>query len=145
MPTRKIFRRIVTSLCKWEPSDRWVSRFLHRYPDDLLTAWTTPMEKSHHDAALYDSFCSYFDLLHSIIKQHSIEPENTYNMDEKEFMIGVMSKSVRIFDKRLFGRRKYKLASHDGNRKWVTVVGAVGADGFVLPPAVIYPSSSLQM
>jgi hypothetical protein len=145
MPTRKILRRIVTSLCKWEPSDRWVSRFLHRYPDDLLTAWTTPMEKSRHDAASYDSFCSYFDLLHSTIKQHSIEPENTYNMDEKGFMIGVMSKSVRIFDKQLFGRRKYKLASHDGNRKWVTVVGAVGADGFVLPPAVIYPSSSLQM
>jgi hypothetical protein len=27
----------------------------------------------------------------------------------------------------------------------MTVVGAVGADGFALPPAVIYPSLSLQM
>jgi hypothetical protein len=27
----------------------------------------------------------------------------------------------------------------------VTVVGAVGANGFALPPAIIYPSSSLQM
>jgi hypothetical protein len=103
------------------------------------------MEKARHDAASYDSFCSYFDLLHSTIEQHSIEPENTYNMDEKGFMIGVILKGVRIFDKKLFGRRKYKLASHDGNRKWVTVVGAVGADGFALPPTVIYPSSSLQM
>ena len=67
------------------------------------------MEKSRHDAASYDSFCSYFDLLHSTIKQHSIEPKNTYNTDEKGLMIGVMSKSVGIFNKRLFGRRKYKL------------------------------------
>jgi hypothetical protein len=101
------------------------------------------MEKARHDATLYDSFCSYFDLLHSIIEQHLIELQNTYNMDEKGFMIGVMLKGVRIFDKQLFRRRKYKLASYDGNRKWVTVVGAVGADGFALLPTVIYPSSSL--
>jgi hypothetical protein len=60
-------------------------------------------------------------------------------MDEKGFMIGAMSKSVGIFDKRPFGRWKYKLSSHDDNRIWVTVIEAVRADGFVLPPAVIYP------
>jgi hypothetical protein len=103
MPTRKILVRIIKSLCKWEPSDRWVMRFLHRYPDDLLKAWSAPMEKQRHDAASYDSFRSYFDLLHSTIEQHSIQPENTYNMDEKGFMIGVMSKGVRIFNKQLFG------------------------------------------
>jgi hypothetical protein len=90
MPTRKIFVRIIKSLCKWEPSDRWVMRFLHRYPDDLLKASSAPMEKQRHDAASYDSFRSYFDLLHSTIEQHSIQPENTYNMDEKGFMTGVM-------------------------------------------------------
>ncbi|KAF1922357.1 uncharacterized protein M421DRAFT_78579, partial [Didymella exigua CBS 183.55] len=79
-----------------------VTRFLYCYPDNLLTAWSAPMEKQRHNAALYNSFCSYFNLLHSTIKQHSIQPENTYNIDEKGFMIRVISKGVRIFNKQLF-------------------------------------------
>ena len=71
--------------------------------------------------------------------------ENTYNIDEKGFMIRVIGKSVRIFDKQLFRLRRFKLASHDGNRQWVTVVGAIAANGFALPPAVIYPLSSLTV
>ncbi|KAF1928543.1 uncharacterized protein M421DRAFT_62232, partial [Didymella exigua CBS 183.55] len=74
---------------------------LRRY-NDLLTAWSAPIEKQHHDAASYDSFCSYFNLLHSTIKQHSIQPENTYNIDEEGFIIRVMSKGFRIFNKQLF-------------------------------------------
>ncbi|KAF1925598.1 uncharacterized protein M421DRAFT_69684, partial [Didymella exigua CBS 183.55] len=79
-----------------------ISCFLHRYPNKLLTAWSAPMEKQRHDAALYDSFRLYFNLLHSIIKQHAIEVENTYNIDKKGFMIRVIRKSVRIFNKKLF-------------------------------------------
>ncbi|KAF1927805.1 uncharacterized protein M421DRAFT_65115, partial [Didymella exigua CBS 183.55] len=79
-----------------------VTRFLYRYPDNLLTAWSAPIEKQRHDAALYDSFCLYFDLLHSTIKQHLIQLENTYNIDKKGFIIRVISKGVRIFNKQLF-------------------------------------------
>jgi hypothetical protein len=145
MPTRKVLVRIITPLCRWPPSNRWISRFLHRYPNELLTASSALMEKQRHDAALYNSFRLYFNLLHSTIKQHVVEVENTYNMDKKGFMIGVIRKSVGIFDKKLFRLRRFKLASHDGNRKWVTVVGAVGADSFALLPAVIYPLSSLTV
>ncbi|KAF1923989.1 uncharacterized protein M421DRAFT_73656, partial [Didymella exigua CBS 183.55] len=75
---------------------------LHRYPNELLTAWSAPIEKQRHNAALYNSFRLYFNLLHSTIKQHAIEVENTYNMDKKGFIIRVIRKSVRIFDKKLF-------------------------------------------
>ena len=58
-------------------------------------------------------------------------------------MIGVIGKSVRIFDKKLFGLRRFKLASHNGNRKWVTVVGAVGANSFALLPG-LYSGSTID-
>ena len=38
--------------------------------------------------------------------------------------------------KRLLG------ASQDGNRDWITLLGAVCADGTALPPALIYGASS---
>jgi hypothetical protein len=75
------------------------------------------MEKQRHDAASYDSFRLYFDLLYSTIKQHAVEVENTYNIDEKGFIIRVIRKSVRIFNKKLFGLRRFKLASYNSNRK----------------------------
>ena len=45
------------------------------------------------------------------------QPENTYNMDEKGFMIGVTGRSKRVFDKLLFGQKQFKQSLHDGNRE----------------------------
>ena len=69
-------------------------------------------------------------------------PRDTYNMDEKGFMIGVIGKTKRVFDKVLYKKRQYKQASYDANREWVTVIGAICADGSHLPPAVIYSADS---
>ena len=76
------------------------------------------------------------------VKELNVLPENTYNMDEKGVMIGVIGKTKRVFDKLLYKERRYKQASHDANWEWVTVIGAICADGCHLPPAVIYPADS---
>jgi hypothetical protein len=136
---------IVAPLSAWPPSDRWVTRFLHRNRDTLISAWTTPMEKSGHEADSGERYRLYFDLLHGKIDEHKVEAENTYNMDEKGFMIGVIGRSVRIFDKQQYKLKQYKQASHDGNRKWVTVLASICGDGSALPPAVIYPSPSNEV
>ena len=131
-----------TPLCDWEPSDRWVSRLIHRHPNDLTTAWTTPMEGNRHMADNGERYRLYFDLLSRKIKEFDVLPRDTYNMDEKGFMIGVIGKTKRVFDKVLYKKRQYKQASHDANREWVTVIGAICADGSHLPPAVIYSADS---
>lgn len=140
MPTRQMIINIITPLCNWEPSDQWVTRFLHRNHDTLITAWTTPMETSRHEADSRDRYRLYFDLLHSKIKEHEVEAENTYNMDEKGFMIGVIGRSKRIFDKALYGKKQYKQSTHDGNREWVTVLATICADESTLPVGVIFPA-----
>jgi hypothetical protein len=37
-PTRQMIINFATPLCRWEPSDTWVTRLIHRHNDHLLTA-----------------------------------------------------------------------------------------------------------
>ena len=117
MPTRQMIINFTTPLCAWEPSDSWVTRFLHRNKEMLITAWTTPMESSRHRADSGAKYSKYFELLHQKVAEYDLQPENTYNMDEKGFMIGVSSRSKRVFDKLLFSQRQFKQSLHDGNRE----------------------------
>jgi hypothetical protein len=144
-PTRQMIINFATPLCRWEPGDSWFTRLLHRHPDDLITAWATPMESTRHIADNYERYRLYFDLLTKKVTEFDVLPENTYNMDEKGFMIGVIGKTKRVFNKVLYKQRRYKQPSHDANREWVTVIGTICADGTYLPPAVIYPAASKKV
>jgi hypothetical protein len=73
--------------------------------------------------------------------QYNLLPENTYNMDEKGFAIGVTGRSKRIFDKVLYNQKQFRQSLHDGNRKWVTLLATICADGSHLPPCIIYPAA----
>ena len=48
---------------------------------------------------------------------HSIEPEHTYNMDEKGFVIGKVRKSKRAFSKPLYKQKHSQQARQDNNRE----------------------------
>jgi hypothetical protein len=100
------------------------------------------MEGNRHDADNGERYRLYFDFLTRKIKEFDVLPRDTYNMDEKVFMIGVIGKTKRVFDKVLYKERRYKQASCDANRKWVTVIGGICADGTPLPPAVIFSVAS---
>ena len=45
----------------------------------------------------------YFELLRKKIEQYKVEPQHTYNIDEKGFLIRILLKI-----KRIFSRRRYK-------------------------------------
>ena len=141
MPTRQMIINFATPLCDWEPSDSWVTRFLHRHHDTLLTAWSTPMESVRHKADSSEKYNQYFTLLHQKMAEHEVLPENTYNMDEKGFMIGVILRAKRCFDRVLYERKQNKQSQHDGNREWVTVLATICADGSTLPPGIIFPAA----
>jgi hypothetical protein len=50
----------------------------------------------------------YFEHLGGKIDFYEVEPEHTYNMDEKGFMIGAVGRQKRIFSKRLFKKKQFK-------------------------------------
>lgn len=51
-----------------------------------------------------------------------------YNMDEKGFLIGYLTKSKRVFTKTLFESHRLVGTAQDGNRTWVNVVATICAD-----------------
>jgi hypothetical protein len=60
-------------------------------------------------------------------------------MDEKGFLIGVMGKTKRVFNRNEYTRGKLLGAGHDGSRTWITLVGCICQDMTTLPPFLIYP------
>jgi hypothetical protein len=76
------------------------------------------MNNSHHKADSGSKYSVYFDLLHEKIEQYHIEPRHTYNMDEKGFMLGVVSRSKRIFSRASYeegrGGVLYRMALESG-------------------------------
>jgi hypothetical protein len=59
------------------------------------------METSRYEANSSNRYRLYFNLLYGKIKEHKVEAKNTYNMDEKVFIIRVIGRSRRIFNKAL--------------------------------------------
>ena len=68
-----------------------------------------------------------------MIKFYNISQSNTYNMDEKGFMMGVALRYKVISKKSQRSAKK----TQDGSREWVTVIETVSGDGQVLRPMII--------
>jgi hypothetical protein len=59
-------------------------------------------------------------------------------MDEKGFLVGITSRSKRVFSKQLWQQKKVTAALQDGSREWITILATICADGTALQPAIIY-------
>ena len=132
-PTRQMIQNFASEIARTQLSESWVSRFLNRHPDRLTVKWSDPMTAERHNAESHEKYKEYFDILQLKINQYEVLPENTYNMDEKGFMIGVIGKSKRVFSKSSYGRQHNRQSLHDGNREWITLLAGVCADGSALP------------
>jgi hypothetical protein len=141
-PTRDMIRNFASDICHNHVGDGWVTRFLHRNHDHLISKWTAGMDRSRHNADSTAKYELYFDLLHGKIEEYGVMPANTYNMDEKGFMIGITGRSKRVFSRRQWEKREVRESLQDGSREWITVVAAVSAAGDRLPPTVIFPGSA---
>lgn len=122
-------------------SETWVTRFLNRNSDKLISHWATSMDRVRHKADSLIKHELYFQLLHETITEYEIEPRNTYNMDEKGFLIGVVGRSKRVFDRHAWEAKTVRQALQDGNKEWVTILGCVSADGTWIPPTLVYPAA----
>ncbi|RAR01729.1 pogo transposable [Stemphylium lycopersici] len=67
------------------------------------------------------------------------------NRHEKGFMLGVLGRSKRIFDKKLYNKGAVTAAMQDGSREWITVLACISSDGTALSPAIIFQSDSSDL
>ena len=117
LPTRTMIKNFASKIAGKEPSDSWVTDFLHRNRNHLISQWVTAMDSDRHKADSWQKYKQYFDLMHHKMEQYSIQPAHTYNMDEKGFAIGKISKSKRVFSKPLYKQKHSRQASQDSNRE----------------------------
>jgi hypothetical protein len=137
-PTRDMIRNFASVIAKKDVSEAWVTRFINRNKDTVIPKWTSAMDAVRHNADSYTKYRMYFDLIHETIARFNIEASNTYNMDEKGFMIGIVGRSKRIFDKRMWEKKEVTAAMQDGEREFITCLATICADGSALPPALIF-------
>ena len=92
------------------------------------------MATERHAADSYEKYSKYFDMLELKITEKDIQPEQTYNMDEKGFMIGHIGRQKRVFSKTAWSKKQFRQALEDGNREWITLIACVGASGVAIAP-----------
>ena len=71
-----------------------------------------------------------------------MEPQHIYNIDEKGFLVGILSKIKRIFSRRRYEEGSIKQIIQDRNREWITTIAAICADGSALSPRLIYQATT---
>ena len=141
-PTRALIRNFGSTIAKRRLGKNWIDRFVKRHQMELITRWSTGIDRSRHIADSISKYDLYFKLLGRKLKEYNIVPQNIYNMDEKGFLLGVVTRSKRIFSKRMYEAGKLRSILQDGNREWVTVLACICADGSDLEPSLIYQSDS---
>jgi hypothetical protein len=99
-PTREMIQNFALRFNPMGMSKSWVNCFIHGKSDNLVSKWTSGIDSQRYNANSRAEYKLYFDLLHSKMLQYEIQPHNTYNMDEKGFMIGVTTCSKQVFSRR---------------------------------------------
>ncbi|EDN05375.1 predicted protein [Histoplasma mississippiense (nom. inval.)] len=79
------------------------------------------------------------------IKQYNILPQNTYNFDEKDFLLGLLHTLKRIVSIEALKRKHTIGAVQDGSREFISLLAGICADGTTIPPPLIYHGESRDM
>ena len=96
-----MIRNFSSEVAGKELLESWVTRFLHRNYDCLISKWTTAMDATRYKADSLSKYKCWFELLHSKIKEYGVEARHTYNIDEKGFMTGVLGRSKRTLSRQM--------------------------------------------
>jgi hypothetical protein len=137
-PSRPMIRNFASDIAKNPVGKNWVDQFVKRYSIDLISHWATGLDRNRFKADNAFMYSLYFKLMKRKIEQCNIDSRHIYNMDEKGFLIGILSKMKRVFSRHQYESGKMKHMLQDGNREWITTLACICADGSALTPALIY-------
>ena len=111
----------------------WTAHFLERQPE-LQSKYSRTLDQDRFFAEDAEIFRGWFDLYISIKIRYGILDADTYNMDEKGFMLGVAGSAKVVISK----YEKQAFVNQVGNREWVTLIEGIGGLGDSLPLYVIF-------
>lgn len=111
----------------------WYKKFLDRHPD-IKVKISVRLEKCRAEALNPTLVNEFYDILHQLVTEYQIPPENIYNMDEKGIQLGVGAREAVLVDRAQ--RDAYSIASND--RELITILETIAADKTVLEPSTIF-------
>ncbi|EDN05269.1 predicted protein [Histoplasma mississippiense (nom. inval.)] len=123
----------------------WVSRFCERHKAKIKSIYLRALDQKRKQADNSYYFEHFFTLLQEKIKQYNILPQNTYNFDEKGFLLGLLRTLKRIVSIEALKRKHTIGAVQDGSREFISLLAGICADGTTIPPALIYRGESRDM
>ena len=81
----------------------------------MAVIWDILLDRKTIQVCTVGKYKLHFDLLHRRIKHYNVAPSNTYNVDEKGFLIGVIDRSERVFSRRQWEKKEVKAVAQDGS------------------------------
>ncbi len=110
----------------------WTVRFLNCH-SVLQSKYSRILDQDRFLVQNRDSIQQCLDLYWFIKAKHSILDEDTYNINENRYVIGIAGSSKVVFSK----YQKQTFTNQVGNREWTTFIEAIGTTGHQLPILVI--------
>ncbi|KAL5610690.1 hypothetical protein FOBRF1_006807 [Fusarium oxysporum] len=144
-PTLSMIRNFAQDIAKIEVGKNWPYSFVQRHRNEIDCTWFDGFDIARSRADNASRYRAYFDLIREKIDKYDILPQNTYNMDEKGFLLGVINRTKRVFDVNAKRQGKLLGASQDGNRSWITFLACICQDMTSLPPFLIYQGKPGQV
>jgi hypothetical protein len=111
----------------------WPSRYISRTPD-LKSQYTRAYDAQRAKCEDPVLIQGWFNLVRNTIAKYGIASEDIYNFDETGFAMGIATSSRVVTSA---DRRNKPKQLQPGDREWATVIEAIGAAGWALPPMVI--------
>ena len=91
--TSVIVVEIASRLAGGAPGGKWCSRFVQRHKGELDSRYLESLDLERHRADSMVSYEQYVSTVSQKMDEYQILPENTYNMDERGFLIGRITKA----------------------------------------------------
>jgi len=113
---------------------KWPANFVKR-TDSLTTCFNRAYDRQRalcEDPVLISA---WFELVEQTKAKYGICDEDVYNFDEAGFMMGKITTQLVVTASERRGRPK---AIQPGNREWVTLIAAINAAGWSVPPFLIF-------
>ena len=120
--------------------ENWVRKFVNRHKQ-LQSKYT---RKYDYQRALCEdpkAIGDWFRLVENTRAKYGIPDEDVYNFDETGFQMGVIGTAKVVTGSQRAGKA---LITQPGNREWVTAVEAINANGWALPPMIIFAGKMHQ-
>jgi hypothetical protein len=112
---------------------RWASNFVRRHPD-LKTRFFRKYDYQRAKCEDPTIIRNWFTLVANTIAKYGIRSDDIYNVDETGFMMGMIQSGMVVTGTDRRGKPKLV---QPGNREWITVIQAINAEGWSIPPFII--------